>query len=183
MSSAVFQSTIQKVEIAPSHATAVMKAIAPSVDALATAFLKGVPAESKRQVVEATATLIDIQTSLAAAERILKISINPTLLTSSQGGEAGWVRDTYSLIRETHEHLRSTIYQPDAKPVELLCTLITTDTGSGLSLPRLLRAFAKSSFYSHLYLGVPSHREELSIETAFNQPGLSKFLANPTHRV
>jgi hypothetical protein len=153
------------------------------VDALASAFLKGVPAESKRQLVEATATLIDIQTSLAAAERIMKISIDPTLLASSQGGEAGWVGDIYNLIRETHEHLRSTIYHPEAKPLELLCTLITTDTGSGLSLPRLLRAFAKSSFYSHLYLGVPSHREALSIETAFNQPGLSKFLANPTHRV
>lgn len=170
-----------------------MRSIAPTVDAIAETYREGIPTSSNKQKFEAFKLLIDTQTALAAAERIMRITIDPNVLkgsvenqsfqTQSDRGERAWVRETYTLISGLHQLLRENTYKADTDPIKLLTSLVTTDTARSLSLPRLLRAFAKSSHFTHLFLGVPSHRQQMSIESSFNDKSLSRFLAYSTTAV
>jgi hypothetical protein len=74
-------------------------------------------------------------------------------------------------------------YREQLDFVVLRNELFTVDSPKALSLPRLMRAFAKSASFTSLHLNSPTHRATLGIASDFSKPNLNRYLANYSNNV
>ena len=172
----------------PQHAMAVMRALAPSIDALATTFLEGA---NSRETVSVNRQLMDLQSQLAQAARQLKAAVpvdvlekgdlHQDFMQNSNRPQGSWIVGTLNLLSSLEVKIRDQMYANPFNNPELRDEVFTTDNMSDTSLPRVLRAFTKSYFHTNLYLGVPADRAQIGVTVDFTQPGLRRFLANSTN--
>ena len=180
--------TFQSVKRLPAtgeYAATVMRTLAPFIDRLALCVGASDPATDLFSV---NNQLMNIQATLAEAKRAIEANLPATMLSEggshpyfvaiSQRSQGEWIRDTYRLIASLGESIRVKLYAKDGDSLRLRSEMINTDSREELSLPRLLRAVAKSYPYTDLYLGVPSQRALYGIKTDFGAGSLRRFLAN-----
>lgn len=180
--------TSQSVKTLPAtgdYAVRLMRALAPHIDQLAAVVGE---TRSSTGVFSVNAQLMNIQTALAEARHAIETSIPRTMLQEGgahpyfvaigQRSQGDWIRDTYWLVSSLSELVRSKLYAVDTNPSELRSKVLHRDSVDDISIPRLLRAAAKSYLYTNLYLGVPNQRALYGIKTDFATGSLRRFLAN-----
>lgn len=165
-----------------------MRALAPSIDALAKTFLDGT---NSRETVSVNRQLMNLQSLLAQAARQLTAAVPKEVLDQGQLHEdfvthnvrpqGAWIVGTLSLLSSLEVKIRNQMYANPFNNAQLRDEVFTTDNMTETSLPRLLRAFTKSYFHTNLYLGVPADRAQLGVTIDFAQAGLRRFLANSTN--
>lgn len=189
MSSAVQQTRpVNHSATHPQHAMAVMRALAPSIDALAKTFLEGT---DSREPVSVNRQLMNLQSQLAQAAQQLRASVpkevveqgdlHEDFIKHSNRAQGSWIVGTLTLLSSLEIKIRDQMYANPFNNAQLRDEVFTTDNMSDTSLPRVLRAFTKSYFHTNLYLGVPADRAQLGVTVDFAQRGLRRFLANSTN--
>jgi hypothetical protein len=194
MSSAVQTSssiggTSRQPHIDATYALEMMRAISPVIDKLAAHVLKG--AQSSYPIA-APAQIMEIQQAVAEGRAALKARIPEQMLSeggdhiyfvsTTQRPQGTWIKDTYALLADIEDRIRLG-YRNQQDPVSLCNELLSDDSAKALSLPRLMRAFAKASFFTSLHLNSAGHRSELGITTDFSARQLSRYLSNNTNGV
>lgn len=180
--------TSQSVKTVPAtsdYAVALMRALAPHIDQLASCVGETRPST---ELFSVNSQLMGIQSALAEAKLAIETSIPRTMLSEggahpyfvaiAQRNQGEWIRDTYRLVSSLGEMVRSKLYAGDTNSSELRSAVLYRDSASEISIPRLLRAAAKSYLYTNLYLGVPHQRALYGIKTDFATGSLRRFLAN-----
>lgn len=194
MSSAVQTSlpvtgTTHRPRVDATYALETMRALAPAIDRLAAHVIHGSTPSSS---VAAATQMFQIQEALADGLAAIKGSIPEQMLSAggehvffvstTQRPQGRWIKDTYTLLRGIENRIRDGLREQEE--VASLCReLLSEDSPKALSLPRLMRACAKSSFFTGRYLNSAAHRAELGIVTDFSARQLRPYISNPTNVV
>lgn len=194
MSSAVQTSspvtgTTHRPRVDATYALDTMRALAPVIDRLAAHLIQGSNSSSP---VAAPLQMFQIQEALADGLAAIKGSIPEQMLSeggdhvffvsTTQRPQGRWIKDTYALLRGIEDRIRDGLR--DQEDVASLCgMLLSEDSPKALSLPRLMRACAKSSFFTGRYLNSAAHRAELGITTDFAVRRLTPYLSNSSNVV
>ena len=171
------------------YAIEMTRALGPVIDKLAAHILKGPQSSSP---IAAPAQIMEIQQAIAEGRAAVKAQIPEQMLreggdhiyfvSTTQRPQGSWIKDTYALLADIEDRIRLG-YRNQQGPVSLCDELLSDDSAKALSLPRLMRAFAKSSFFTSLYLNSAADRSELGITTDFSERQLRPFLSNSTNMV
>lgn len=171
------------------YALEMMRTIAPSIDTVVNRLLQGANCS---KTITAAEQLMAIQQTLAQAKVALKAAIPARILSEGsdhihfvsamQRPQGSWIKDTYTLIGALEEKIRQG-YRDQIDPVALRNDIVTNDGRDATSLPRLVRAFAKSAFFTGLHLSAGGHCVSVGIKADLSAQSLRHLLTNNTNIV
>jgi hypothetical protein len=171
------------------YAREMMCALAPTIDKLSACLIQGTHDSSP---IAAAAQIMDLQRTLADGRTAVETCVpeqmlreggdNIYFISTTQRPQGSWIKDTYALLANLEDRIRL-FYRQQEDPITFRNELLSCDTAGVTSLPRLMRAFAKSSFFTSLHLNSPGHRSSLGITADLSARALRQYLTNNTNVV